>query len=129
MVSGDIPRPEVNTWNNEHKSEWISWIPTWGTISAKGSYKGLNSYCGRDEYPPAHFLQGAGGANAPLTTTAAYIRYLPEAENGGAGQIWRAFCTDKPKSKEGDVEGGQVTGSVCYCKSSEMLPATFVVTH
>lgn len=116
LVSGDIPRPEVNTWNGEHKSEWISWIPTWGTIT-KGAYKGINSYCDRDEYPPALFLQGTGGANAPLINTAAYIRYLPQAENAGAGQIWSGFCASKPKSKEGDVEGGQVIGQICHCKS------------
>lgn len=113
-LSKQIPRPEVAAWNAQHARDWISWIPTWGTIS-KGAYSGVNSYCERDEYPPAAFMQGTGGVNAPAITTAVYIRLLPQAENGGAGQLWNRACPEKPKSSKGPVQGGNVVGGTCYC--------------
>ena len=111
-----IPRPEVKAWNSQHAKDWISWIPTWGTIS-RGTYSGMHSYCERDEYPPALFMQGTGGANAPAISTAVYIRLLPQAENGGAGQLWNRACSTKPKSSTGPAQGGNIVGDTCYCTS------------
>lgn len=114
ISSRTTPRPELTLWNGQHTRDWISWIPTWGTMSKK-KMSGINSYCERDEYPPALFLQGTGGANMPAVSTAAYIRFLPQAENGGAGQLWWKACDKDPKSSEGQVQGGNVIGGTCYC--------------
>lgn len=100
-LSRRIPRPEVAAWNSDHVKDWISWIPTWGTLS-RGIYSGINSYCERDEYPTAMFMQGTGGANA-------------QAENGGAGQLWNPACPDRVSSSTGPVQGGNVVGGVCHC--------------
>ncbi|MCJ1394843.1 hypothetical protein MMC18_007723 [Xylographa bjoerkii] len=94
LLPASIPRPEVSAWNAQHAKDWISWIP----------YFRGTQICQRDEYPPALFLQGSRGA---------WIRYLPQSQNAGAGQLWRKLCDTAPPSSS-NINAGETASGVCY---------------
>ena len=72
------------------------WLVGW-TEAQQLSEASLGTTCHRDEWPPAHFLPHA--KNPKLGQR---IRFLPAAENGGAGQLWKGFCNkNMAKDKNG----------------------------
>jgi len=46
--------------------------------------------CERDEFPPAIIWQGRDDDQ--------WMRFLPESQNGGAGQLFNGICDDTPRS-------------------------------
>ncbi|SPQ21515.1 573ac707-bdbf-4043-aed7-ea8e4da8fe9b [Thermothielavioides terrestris] len=75
------PRPAPGLWNEQHHRDWY-----------QGWLQGPNLGCERDEFPPAVIWQGRDGSRAP----AVWIRFLPGAQNLGAGQLFNGVCDDRP---------------------------------
>ena len=50
--------------------------------------------CQRDEYPPAYLLNAADPARVygGIDTRGQLVRWMPSADNTGAGSMWRAQC-------------------------------------
>lgn len=101
-------RPLPALWNRQHNTnEWISWNPKSYT-DPSGKKTVVRPQ--RDEWPPAHFQQGA-----PL----GYVRLLPGSQNGKVANDkmsgWKGFCKYPPQ-KQVKVEGGPIVviGDVVY---------------
>ncbi|KAI1140795.1 hypothetical protein F5Y05DRAFT_287057 [Hypoxylon sp. FL0543] len=85
------------------KISWQHWFP-WANgyvyrenvmengkvkVDAKGNevFKG----CDRDEFPPRYFWPGDDKAPKDMRQ---WVRFVPEDQNRGAGQLWGGFCND-----------------------------------
>ncbi|KAF5523516.1 Chitotriosidase-1 [Colletotrichum aenigma] len=71
-------RPVVEKYSKDHHTKWIN-----------GWMQSANINCQRDEYPPAAIWQGRDMRQ--------WIRLVPGAQNGGAGQLFRGVCPAKYK--------------------------------
>ncbi|KAJ4369884.1 hypothetical protein N0V83_005648 [Neocucurbitaria cava] len=116
---GGSNRPAVNAYRADRaNTEWFKWVSNKPAVSA-----GVNK-CNRDEYPPFRFLAAPNG-NPGVVAPANYdqwIRFLPQSENGGAGQLWNGLC-DKNGKKETKTQGGPINGQVC----TEIASVTYKV--
>jgi chitinase len=76
------PRPLPAIYSpGQHDGGWITgWMQQFGVN------------CERDEFPPAIIWQGRDGPSAPNV----WIRFLPQTQNGGAGQLFNGICDDNP---------------------------------
>ncbi|KAM0723276.1 hypothetical protein Q7P37_001477 [Cladosporium fusiforme] len=80
-------------WYQQHKNKvWRDFTAT-SVMDHKGAT--IKPKCQADEYPPAYFMTKG------LMTQ--FIRWIPEYDNGGAGQLWRRFC----KEHDGNVGNAQ----------------------
>lgn len=70
--------PATKLWGDTHNREWRKWM------------RRPQSRCERDEWPPQHFWQGDPGQ---------LIRYNHKEDNGGAGQLWNAFCPEEAEKR------------------------------
>lgn len=101
-------RPLPRLWNKQHATNaWISWNPKSYT-DPDGDYTSVRPQ--RDEWPPAHFMQGVASG---------YVRLLPGTQNGKVANDgvsgWKGFCKYPPE-KEVKTEGGPVVviGDIVY---------------
>lgn len=101
-------RPLTKLWNQQHNTKaWFPWL-TKSYMDPSGNKVRVRPQ--RDEWPPAHFMQGE---------TFGYVRLLPGAQNEGVPNDgvsgWRGFCK-YPPDKQVKVEGGpiNVIGDVVY---------------
>jgi chitinase len=99
---GSRTLPKV--WNSQHNSKWLPWVasitPAWGS-------KAANNKCERDEWPPARFMD----KDEDIRYTQ-WMRFLPQRDNGGAGQLWRNKCQDRVQSHS-TKQGGPINDRVC----------------
>lgn len=58
--------------------------------------------CERDGYPPYAFNKGVDGKGA------GWIRFVPWADNNGAGKLWKGVCVESNFRSDRAVNGGQV---------------------
>nr|POE65291.1 hypothetical protein CFP56_34958 [Quercus suber] len=88
-----------------HAAGWGQFTkPTYQFKGSKGKIEVRQPSCQADEWPPAYFLP----TDETLRNTKEWgqaIRWLPAAENSGAGSLWRGFCT---KHDGGDGNGQRV---------------------
>lgn len=78
--------------------------------------------CQRDEFPPAIIWQGRGNSGA------VWIRFLPGAQNSGAGALFRGICDDNPPERitnRAMVDHGQAAG----CRPWESWTSTVVTAY
>ncbi|KAK1978686.1 hypothetical protein LZ30DRAFT_598586 [Colletotrichum cereale] len=102
--SGGI-RPVVEKYSKDHNTKWINgWMQS----------RGLN--CQRDEYPPAAIWQGRDMRQ--------WIRLVPGAQNGGAGQLFKGVCPAKYKLSP--EQGRRLAKVNRNCKR---VVSSFVVTR
>lgn len=95
---GRVTGAAVTQYANEHNDVWYT---EWAPAKRLGKRQ-----CERDEYPPGYFWhREPGGALA----AGQLVRLIPYAENGGAGQLWKAFCEKDPKG--GDLKTSTTTTS------------------
>jgi hypothetical protein len=73
----------TNVWSQQHRGNG------WQNTNARKQAK-----CDRDEYPPAYLLHRNHPAfiNAGINSQGQLVRYLPDGENRGAGQMWKGAC-------------------------------------
>jgi hypothetical protein len=73
----------TNVWSQQHRGK--GWTDNNNRQQAK---------CDRDEYPPAYLLHKNHPAfiNGGINSQGQLIRYLPDKENRGAGQMWKGAC-------------------------------------
>ena len=100
-------RPIVAAYRNQHVSQWYYWVSNFPA----GLYD--NTACSRDEYPPFAFLGGPNDyPNAPQPVNYdQWIRFLPDRQNTGAGQLWRELCGNPDRKTS--IEGGQINDKTC----------------
>ncbi|KAI2734245.1 CAZyme family GH18 [Penicillium roqueforti] len=101
-------------WDKEHLKSWLLWVPPFA--KSLGVDK-----CNRDEYPPFAFMESTG------TTYTQWLRFLPESQNKGAGQLWKNICKDY--KKETKLEGGPITSSTCTEIKSTVYTVNAMVMH
>ncbi|KAJ5538234.1 hypothetical protein N7494_007713 [Penicillium frequentans] len=104
--------PDV--WSKEHLRSWLLWVPPFA--KSLGVDK-----CNRDEYPPLAFMESTG------TTYTQWLRFVPESQNKGAGQLWKNICNDF--KKETKLEGGPITSSTCTEIKSTVYTVNAMVMH
>jgi hypothetical protein len=78
----------TNSWSDQHNGDkWLDQI-----------YRAHPNVCDRDEYPPAYFLHDNHEAHiwGGIDTRGQAVRYIPDADNRGAGQYWRGACLVPP---------------------------------
>ena len=92
-------RTITKVWNDQHHTSWRRWVPS---LAASWGY----NKCNRDEYPPFAFM-ASDGANYVQ-----WLRFLPQSQNSGAGQLWNQNICDKVESQT-KAEGGPINGKTC----------------
>lgn len=62
--------------------------------------------CERDEYPPAYLLTPSDQAYklAGVDRDGQMVRWLPAAQNGGAGSMWKGICLSAPLMELSDQQ-------------------------
>lgn len=83
------------SWSNQHRG--AGWLD---------SQNRQRQDCERDEYPPAYLLDASDpaivfGGQSP---SGQLVRYLPAAENGKAGQMWKGACFQPPLADLSDKD-------------------------
>lgn len=109
MSPNPAPRGAVaSTYDKQHKQPWLSWVPQFTKVKQPNVYDS----CQRDEYPA--FIFAANGQ---------WVRYLPAAQNRGAGQYFNRVCNSNPPAHNGPAQGGPTLFSTCTIE----IPRTYSV--
>ena len=101
-------RPAVATWYKEHNDDWrkraVSLVINGGID---------NVGCQADEYPPAAFLDDTSPIyqNGGNYDQCQMIRFVPAAQNGGAGSMFRGVCMAPVQRLSGDQIQRKVEGA------------------
>lgn len=107
------PRPLPDIYSpGQHNGGWITgWMQQFGVN------------CERDEFPPAVIWQGRDGPSAPHV----WIRFLPGAQNGGAGQLFNGICADDPPVQT--LNRNRVAAGNQNCRPWESWTSTVVTAY
>ena len=73
----------------QHNFAWANGFVALAIRKNKNGVK-VAKGCDRDEWPPRYFWPGDAAAKAKGISQR--IRFIPAADNQGAGQIWAQFC-------------------------------------
>ncbi|KAI1210176.1 uncharacterized protein F4807DRAFT_467289 [Annulohypoxylon truncatum] len=87
----------INSPATQHWFPWANGFVYRDIISENGKPKTNKNHatmfhgCERDEFPPRYFWPGDDKAPKDMRQ---WVRFLPEDQNRGAGQLWKGFCND-----------------------------------